>query len=215
MKRPIIGITCGLKEDCYELNKKYVEQIAEAGGEPVILCRGFDSLEMLDGLLLTGGGDVAPGLAGTPESPLVNGIDHERDELEFKLCRSAGKLGMRVLGICRGAQVINCAMGGSLYYDIEECLRVNEGHKYRGEVIYHEISVKKDTLLHRLLGGNVKVNSYHHQAVRDAAPGFTVSALSPEGIVEAIENKEENILGVQWHPERMDMGGLFAWLIGG
>lgn len=215
MSKPLIGITCGSNETKYELTKLYAEQVAKAGGDPVILCAGFTGIEKLDGLLLSGGDDVAPKLARTPESPLIKGIDPERDELEVKLCRGAAERHMRVLGICRGVQMLNCAMGGTLHYDIEECLHLEEEHKYKGEVIYHDLEVKKDTLLYRILGGNIRVNSYHHQAVRDVAPGFFVSAHSPGGIVEAIENREKNMLGVQWHPERIDMTELFIWLTKG
>jgi putative glutamine amidotransferase len=215
MSKPLIGITCGSNETKYELTKLYAEQVLKAGGDPVILCAGFSGIEKLDGLLLTGGDDVSPKLAGTPESPLIKGIDPERDELEMRMCKGAEMLHMRVLGICRGIQMMNCAMGGTLYYDIEECLHLEEEHKYRGEVIYHDLEVKKDSLLYRIVGERIRVNSYHHQAVRDAAPGFCVSAVSPGGVIEAIENRGENMLGVQWHPERIDMTELFRWLTNG
>lgn len=216
MNKPLIGITCGSNETetKYELVKLYAEQIAKAGGDPVILCTGFEGLEKLDALLLTGGGDVAPKYAGTPESPLIDSVDPERDELEIRLCSGAAKRNMKVLGICRGHQLINCVMGGTLHYDIEECLHIEEEHQYKGEEIYHDLTIKNDTLLHRLLGAKAKVNSYHHQAVRDIAPGFLISAVSEGGVIEAIENKEKNMLGVQWHPERIDMSELFLWLVG-
>jgi putative glutamine amidotransferase len=215
MSRPLIGITCGSNETKYELTKLYAEQVLKAGGDPVILCPGFSGIERLDGLLLSGGDDVSPKLAGTPDSPLIMGIDPLRDELEISMCKGAQMLHKKVLGICRGIQMLNCAMGGTLYYDIEECLHPAEEHRYKGEVIYHELEVKKETLLYLIVGGRIRVNSYHHQAVRNVAPGFSVSTVSPGGVIEAIENREMNMLGVQWHPERIEMTELFLWLTNG
>ena len=213
MTKPLIGITCGLNETKYELYKVYIDEIAKAGGSPVILCPGFDAIEKLDGLILSGGDDIAAKYAGTPESPLIKGVDAERDELELSLCRHASKRGMKILGICRGAQMINCAFGGSLHYDIDECLKPNEEHSYKGAVLFHDINITPGTLLHSLLGDKASVNSYHHQAVNSVAPRFSISARSNGGVIEAIENADRNILGVQWHPEKMGMKELFQWLI--
>jgi putative glutamine amidotransferase len=164
--------------------------------------------DRLDGLLLAGGGDVAPARYGAGPHPAVAGVSAERDETELALARWAAAEGKPLLGICRGAQVLNVALGGTLYADLSEhpgALR----HTYLAaeggfELRAHPVAVSGASRLGRLLGGPaaLAVNSLHHQACRALAPGLVAAAVAPDGVVEAVELPEHPFaLAVQWHPE--------------
>ncbi|MDI3280396.1 MAG: gamma-glutamyl-gamma-aminobutyrate hydrolase family protein [Bacillota bacterium] len=220
MARPIIGITC-LSEE--EKAKPYAEAVAAHGGLVVLLpaLPGYDRApgegelvqlgQRLDGLLLSGGGDLDPSAYGQPPSPWLRGLCPERDALELALARWAIKAGLPVLGICRGLQVLNVAGGGTLYQDVERehpgggpPLLPHEQEEGR-PVATHPVQVEPGTLLWKVLGrGEVPVNSFHHQAARVVAPGWVASARAPDGLVEWIELPGHPFaLGVQWHPEEL------------
>ena len=156
-----------------------------------------------DGILFSGGGDIAPRLCGITDYDPARLIDPfpERDEYELELARLAYERNIPTLGICRGIQIMNCALGGSLHFDIP-------GHtqKRSREQPSHSVSVAGGTLLHKLLGTNgLEINSFHHQSVAEHAPSLTVSAVAQDGVIEALEAPNKRFwMGVQWHPEHME-----------
>jgi putative glutamine amidotransferase len=171
-------------------------------------------LDDCDGLVLTGGPDVHPDFYGMAFDSLRCSIDAYRDTLEFELIKNAEKKKMPMLAICRGMQILNVAHGGTLIVDIPEDTDSEIPHQVAGEDVFHPISIMENTLLHNLsesLFGNV--NSNHHQAVKVLAKDFVISALSPDGIIEAFEFADKSkpfLIAVQWHPERLDQDSRFA-----
>ena len=186
-----------------------------------------DALKGMDGLLLTGGDDVAPTRYGEQAHPAVKEVAPERDEFELALVQEARRRGMPILAICRGMQVLNVASGGSLVQDIPS--QVTGAIDHRQQVpphqsfdMAHEVWVDKDSLLAKLLrerlvdADTCSVNSRHHQAVKRLAEGFKVSATAPDGVIEAIEDSSGAFcVGVQWHPENFYRTGEFRPLFEG
>jgi gamma-glutamyl-gamma-aminobutyrate hydrolase PuuD len=205
----VIGITaCRKLED-------YRQSILHVGGEVRIIetSSAVSSLDGIDGLLLTGGEDVAPARYGQEPHASVVEVNPERDQLEVTLIAEARRLRLPILGICRGIQILNVACGGTLVQDIpsevsgaiEHSLTVPPHQPFS---LAHEVWLEKDTLLSRLMRERLgttdtcEVNSRHHQAVGRPAAGFVTSATAPDGVVEALEDPEARFcLGVQWHPE--------------
>jgi putative glutamine amidotransferase len=228
---PVIGVTATLKEDMEEVATRplgrfvradfdYVDGVAQAGGAPVVLppvmdARAADSVvEGLDGLLLSGGSDLHPSYYGEEPIPELDVTIPERDELEMALLESALHRGIPIFGICRGLQVLNVAFDGTLYQDlpsqVDQDLLKHRQTTPKWQAT-HEIEVHGDTGIAGIMGGGtIKVNSYHHQAIKDLAGDFVVSAKSSDGIVEAIEYRdlsERWIVAVQWHAEAMRQSG--------
>ncbi len=215
--KPVIGITSSLLEnDCrdyYKLYTNYCQCISDSGGIPVIIPAAEKSsvdvyLDMMNGLLLSGGPDIAPAYYG--QEVKVNNITTVkiRDESEILLTEKALEKDMPVLGICRGMQVLNVASGGTLYQDINRCGISSFNHSVTGPEEYsgtHMVTLNKGSILFELFQREkFMVNSIHHQAVEKAAPGFAGTALSEDGIIEGIESSIHYFaIGVQWHPERM------------
>ena len=184
----------------------------------------LSTLERIDGLLLTGGGDINPLFLGEEPVKNLSSINHRRDRQELILTRLAANRQIPILGICRGIQIMTAALGGKLYQDIhsqhsEPCIK----HSQELDRSYpsHTVEVEKESLLSRIFDGEerLNVNSFHHQAVKEPTQGFMVSARATDGIIEAIESTEyKSMLGVQWHPECMilcddeSMLPLFRWL---
>lgn len=192
--------------------RKYAVAVLSAGGLPVFLpvLPGADAgpyLTAIDGLLLPGGGDVDPALFGEAPHPEIGRVIRELDDFEIALARGAVEAGIPVLGICRGEQVLNVALGGTLIQHIPA--EVPGAVPHTGGPMAepsHAIDVPAGTLLARILGaGRHEVNSTHHQSVRRVAPGLRCSAACPDdGIIEAIESPDARfVLGVQFHPEEM------------
>lgn len=229
---PLIGITMHRPADpdrasLDALLAGIVQGVERAGGWPVLLppdlgpaaLRG--AFSRLDGLLFSGGGDLDPARYGAPPHPLAVGIDPARDEAELALMRWAVAEARPVFGICRGAQVLNVALGGTLYGDVAEhpgALR----HTYASEEAAarpHPVQVAEGSRLAELLGLPVlAVNSLHHQAVRAPAPRLRVTARAPDGLIEAVEVPDHPFaVAVQWHPESLpdapEMQRLFAGLV--
>jgi putative glutamine amidotransferase len=208
--------------------RAYLKALAEAGAAYILIPRNLapDALravfEKVDGLLFPGGGDIAPARLGPATHPAVYGVDDERDELEFNLARWAAEQGKPFLGICRGIQVVNAALGGSLYLDLPSqrpgSLQHDSPRDWPGDRPAHRVIVTADTLLARVLGQtNLLVNSMHHQAVCAVAPGLELSAEAEDGVAEGVELPGHPFgLAVQWHPELMpdrpEMRRLFAGL---
>ncbi len=211
----VIGITCGWDDNSgrYYLNSLYARAITAAGGTPVLIpdCleRGETQqlLSMVGGLLLTGGGDVDPVYFGEEPLPPCGEITPARDAFEIELVRMSLAADLPILGICRGAQVLNIAAGGDIYQDINTQIKGSLRHQQRAPLWAptHNIQIRPDTRLMTILQEKtVRVNSFHHQAVRNPAPGFVVCALANDGVIEAIESTTHRFaLGIQCHPEGM------------
>lgn len=195
------------------VQKEYTDAILEAGGIPVVLPYILDKSDIaelcrpLDGLLLTGGGDIDPTLFGEEPHPGLGEIIPERDEMEIKLVQWFIENKKPILGICRGCQILNIALGGDMIQDFKGQKPDVIQHSQRAPRYHasHTIELKEGSLLHSIFGElQVKVNSYHHQAVRQPAPSLIASAHAKDGVVEAIESKQGDfVVGVQWHPECM------------
>jgi putative glutamine amidotransferase len=220
----LIGITaCRKIED-------YRQAVLHTGGDVRIVdpTMAVDAaLDGLDGLMLTGGDDVAPSRYGEEKHAAVVEVEPERDDFEIALVREARRRDLPIFAICRGIQVLNVAYGGSLVQDIAS--QVNGALDHRRTVpphqpfeLAHEVWFEKDSLLGRLMrerlndADTCEVNSRHHQAVKQVASGFRVTATAPDGIVEAIEDPAARFcLGVQWHPENFWRTGEFRSLFEG
>jgi putative glutamine amidotransferase len=227
---PLIGITSGTEPafaGFYILRHDYVRAVELSGGVPLVLAPAGAALHpallsRLDGLVLTGGLDVTPRLYGESPHPTVTDTSAERDEFEVKLVREALAHDLPLLAICRGMQLLNVALGGTLVQDIRaetgSAIRHDDFTRPRTEIA-HSVSVVAGTRLHDLLGRNeVAVNSLHHQAVDRLATPLVACAFAPDGLVEAVEFPARRfVLGVQWHPEAWwregRFGALFAALV--
>ena len=229
---PLIAITGNYSSGMCTMLEGYFASIVHAGGSPVIVPPYADEalmeslLEHVDGLILSGGGDIDPHLLGEEPLPEVGEPNVPRDAQELPLVRMAVHKQIPILGICRGLQVMTAALGGKLWQDIYVQGGATLNHDQSPaprHTMSHNVNISPDTLLAKILERNqdFPVNSFHHQAVREAAPGFRVSALSSDGIIEAVESTEgKPMIGVQWHPECMILGDdtsmlpLFRWLVG-
>ena len=200
----------------------YIESVKRAGGEPRVLSIDMPpTLDGLDGVLFTGGGDVDPAHYRDARHPNTNEPDAARDAFELALAKLALEKDTPLLAICRGLQVVNVAAGGTLVQDIPAQVNQPLGHQVDSPpfAIAHEVWVTSGTLLARVmqeeLGDSevLQVNSRHHQAIAKAAEGFTISATAPDGIVEAIERPAARFcIAVQWHPENFWRTGEFRSL---
>jgi len=235
MPKPLIGITAerwsssaaSPSRNMQGALASYIDAVIGAGGLPVLIpltLVGDDLRELyerLDGVLLTGGGDIEPSLFNAVKHPKTREIDPDRDRVEVDLTRRATAGHKPLFGICRGIQVFNVALGGTLVQDIPDELGSDIGHmcpssKYPPNYHAHSVKVEEETLLARCLGRPIAhVNSRHHQAVKDVAPGLEIAARAPDGVIEAIELPDHPFaLGVQWHPENLqaqpEMKALFV-----
>jgi putative glutamine amidotransferase len=219
MSLALIGITCGMKTkegiSTVSIPEAYMQAVLKAGGLPVIIpptvsTAELDSLrQRLDGLLLTGGADVNPIRFNGKAHPKVYGIDENRDEVEINLAQTAARTGWPFLGICRGIQVLNVALGGTLYTDIQEqmpgALKHDYYPDYERNFEAHPVQLEADSSLARILHeSSIKVNSLHHQGLEKLAAHLRPIAAAPDHLVEAVELTGHPFgLGVQWHPEAM------------
>ena len=244
--QPVIGITTNFSDIDATLRDAYYKQVAAAGGTPVLIPPVADkdvlvnTLAHLDGLLLTGGGDINPLWAGEEPSTRLHNINAERDLPELMLTRLAFNRQIPILGICRGIQTLAVALGGTVQQDIyEDYIRTDETPgkkpaKDRTDTTYHaatlkhsqdadrgeathSVALRKPSMLYALYKEeHIMVNTFHHQAVKEPGKRFRITALSPDGVVEGIESTEfKPVMGVQWHPEWMgeEGGKLFHWLV--
>ena len=236
---PVIGITGNYEDLTCKLGRGYYQSVVEAGGVPVIIPPVADrhviinTLERIDGLILSGGGDYNPLWAGEEPSPLLHGINQERDNAELLISRLAYNRQIPILGICRGIQTLAMALGGKVAQDLSE----ESGKRKEERDIKHSqdadrsepthsVTIEQDSILYSAyqsylspltshLSPLLHVNSFHHQAVSDPGAKFRTVATAPDGIIEAMESSEyKPIMGVQWHPECMESGlPLFQWLV--
>jgi putative glutamine amidotransferase len=217
---PLVGVTAATALDSRgferaSLNLSYLRAIEAAGAVPLVLTPGMAreqlraALGLCVGLVLTGGGDVAPERYGQARHESIIGVSEPRDELEFEAIEEAERLGMPVLAICRGMQVLNVALGGSLVQDIPTMVEGALAHSVQeprhGPA--HAVEVEAGSRLAEIAGGTwFEVNSRHHQAVDRLGAGLVVTGRAPDGIIEAVEAPGERfVVAVQWHPE--DMAG--------
>lgn len=220
---PIIGITPSPTVDAlphgvyhrFSLAANYVNAILAAGGLPVILPpqerHNGQILDMVDGLLFSGGADLDPSLYGDASvHPQTYGIDKPRDRFELSLIASALERDMPMLCICRGIQVLNVALGGTLIQDIPDQLNREQPHRQHELGIdssqpSHSVEAAPDSLLAAIYGTtDLRVNSYHHQSIKAPASALTIAAASPDGVIEAVVAASRSfVCGLQWHPELM------------
>lgn len=217
---PIIGISSARRmitssageTRAHVLYTTYTGMIRRAGGLPILLTPGPPDeaeavLDQIDGLLLSGGGDVDPALYdGTPHEALYD-VDPLRDDFELALARGAAERRLPLLAICRGMQITNVALGGTLIEDIATTHPEALEHRRHGPAVtepQHEVTVTPGSTTAKALDSEtVEANTIHHQALRDVATALRVTARAPDGIIEAVEPTDEEwpMWGVQWHPE--------------
>jgi len=211
--RAIIGVSSNIKEDLLSVPLSNVRAITQFGGVPIVLPNlEMDGIEeiasTIDGLLLTGGGDIDPTLFGEEPLPGLGNIVPERDRFEVALIHKMLKLNKPILGICRGAQILSIAMGGDMYQDIYSqrdgslLQHDQQAPNWHGS---HFVEVTEGSLLRKIVGvDKFKVNSYHHQALRNMPEGFIVSGVASDGVIESFESTNHTfVMGVQWHPESL------------
>lgn len=215
-----IGVTTGRSTSSYgypvfTLAEAYIDALQMAGATPVIIPLGLPEehlsslLSRLDGVLFSGGGDVHPWRYGGLPNPLVDSVDEDRDRVEILLVSHAVQQGLPIFGICRGLQLINVALGGTLYEDLGEQLPGSLQHIDFGmhprDYLAHSVQVEPGSLLAEVLGcTTTEVNSLHHQGIRQLAPGLCLSASAPDGVIEGVELPSYPFgLAVQWHPENL------------
>jgi gamma-glutamyl-gamma-aminobutyrate hydrolase PuuD len=213
-RAPLIGISCGRSDSgASTLNATYTEAVARAGGIPVIFPTVADSalaatlVRRVDGVIFSGGPDVDPSHYGESFWNETVEVDTLRDASDLLLARAALAARKPVMGICRGEQLLNVVLGGSLYQDIPTQVDTLVAHSGAR----HRIGVEKGSVLYQLFGqDSLTVNSFHHQAVKDVAPGIRVTAYAPNGIVEAYEYGDR-LIAFQFHPEALARSD-DAWL---
>jgi putative glutamine amidotransferase len=220
--RPLIGITCsrviGGAWGAYDRGHfmdytftEYSRAIADCGGASVLIPVVPDKapistvIERIDGLLLSGGPDVNPARYGDLPGDKLGEIDEDQDRMEMLATALAFEQDLPILAICRGIQLLNVARGGTLYQDISSEVpgSINHVQQAAKAVNTHRVAIGEKTRLRRIMGEDeIWVNGRHHQALRDPAPGLTVSGRAPDGIIEAVEAADRPfVIGVQWHPE--------------
>jgi microsomal dipeptidase-like Zn-dependent dipeptidase/gamma-glutamyl-gamma-aminobutyrate hydrolase PuuD len=214
----IIGLSVNHKEGTSRIADAYVNAVIKAGGIPVLIPLINDETTLkeivsrIDGLILSGGGDIYAPLFGEELHPSVESYDLERDRYEIALVKLAEEIQMPILGICRGAQLINVAFGGSLIQDIPSHVpesTVNHNQTEAREIATHSVWIASGAQLRQILQKKeIMVNSFHHQAINLVAPGLDGVGLAEDAVIEAIESSEgKSILGVQWHPENGAVAG--------
>jgi putative glutamine amidotransferase len=213
---PTLAIPAGAKPARFGINQTYVRALAAAGCAPVMipLLDDHDRLRAiygrLDGIVFPGGADIAPGEYGEQPVDNLNVIEPERDKTELTLAHWAYEDDLPILGICRGQQLLNVALGGTLYQDLRHQGVTSVEHsdadgRARNKLI-HRVAIDPDSRLAQLIDEtSVDVNSLHHQAIKTLAPTLRLTAKSDDGVIEAIESSDRRFLiAVQWHPEELD-----------
>ena len=215
--QPLIGISTyhSIIRDS-GVHNTYVNAVIRAGGLPVLIPMTTDAavlnqlISRLDGMILTGGDDVDPAYYNEAAIAQLGAVDPPRDEYDLTIIKLAADKRLPILGICRGAQLINVAFGGTLYQDLptQYPSSIVHSQKEENDIGTHLISIEKGSLLNRILPDSTYcVNSFHHQAIKEVAPGFKVTAYAPDHVVEGIETSaRRNIIAVQFHPECLIMG---------
>ena len=215
---PIIGVTSIMSTNAsgspvLQLGQAYLDAIQKAGGILLVIPIGIEQIKIksllsrLDGLLLSGGGDIDPRTFKGASHPKVYGTSHERDSLEFNLLEAAVTSNKPFLAICRGIQVLNVAFGGDLYTHIQDQVEKSLKHdwfpKFPRDKLAHTVRLIPGSKLHRIFNTDeIRVNSLHHQGIKTVGDGLKATAFAPDGLVEGLEVDGAGFaLGVQWHPE--------------
>lgn len=220
MSGPIIGVTAyrnlsrsGFPQ--FSASENYIQSVIQAGACPLMIPPGVKEADLdtlvqrLDGLLLSGGGDIHPDFYGSGEHPLVSDVDLDRDRLELSLLEKCMRLEMPLLGICRGFQLINVGLGGTLFEDILDQKDGSLKHDYSPgwprNHLAHEVILEPGSTLAQLFGAtNIQVNSLHHQGIRRLSDRLKALGSAPDGILEALQIRDYPFgIAVQWHPEEM------------
>lgn len=225
MKKVIIAITADqMIEPSVVINQNRAdfspndlkEAIFQAGGIPIVLpfpedltnvddaARAYVGL--FDGLVIPGGPDIDPTFFGEEPICELGRTNYKRDRFELALIKAAVSADKAIFGICRGLQVINVALGGTLYQDLyvqNNKSLLKHAQTAPGSFPTHHVTVKNESHLHELIGSRAYVNSRHHQAIKEISPVLSATAFASDGVIEAVESSEKNILAVQWHPENM------------
>ena len=231
-KRPVIGISASRSEEQrrLSLSETYLNAVYRAGGMPMVFPSSItdekaidEMLDLVDGVLLSGGIDVHPRYFGEEILPECGAIDETRDAFELTLTRRAIERGMPVLGICRGIQVLAIALGGTIFQDIESQLGIsNSEHRHEPIEDYkHAVRFKEGGLFERITGTTLMLtNSMHHQSVKDAGDKLIIEGITMDGIIEAVSmSGNEAVLGVQFHPECLESfsdpaARIFSYFVG-
>lgn len=216
-KRPLIGITMDIMETekgLYQyIHKNYLDSIERAGGSPLTIPISHDDESIkriaraIDGLILSGGGDIHPSYYGEEAITKLTLTPHDRTDFELSLLEETIKIKKPILGICYGMQLINVALGGNLYQDIKKQVSKSKDHRKN-----HSVKISPESRLRSIMDGAevIEVISTHHQAIKDIGRNLVVSAIAEDGIIEAIEMEDYPFLiGVQWHPEK-EIGDFFT-----
>lgn len=232
-EKPVIGITGSFSKKAgprgsFTIGGDYVKSVQMAGGCPMVTPVTTDQemiaayVDAIDGYLCPGGFDVAPQMYGEEPSRWMEFFDMNQDIFEMQMVKRCVAAKKPVLGICRGMQVINVLYGGNMIQDIHGQTQTTQAHRGSMEARdepFHWVTLAEGSIIRERMGADkIMTNSFHHQAVKDIAPGFVVTGTASDGIVEAIECKEKKILCVQFHPENMaqrfaDFVHLFRWLV--
>lgn len=215
MSRVRIGITTYGRDEGnrFSVPAEYVDAVRRAGATAVLFPPGDDALEhwleFVDGVILAGGGDIDPARYGGTMHETIYMIDRERDGSEIALAGQLAETGLPTLGICRGAQILNVALGGTLHPHVPEVFGDGVHHRLPPrEPSSHPVRVEAGSRLAAILGTEeMEAASWHHQAIRDPAPGLEVAAHAPDGVIEAVEMRSHPwLVAVQWHPEMTAAG---------
>lgn len=218
MPVPVIGVTTSHSQSAsglslITLTEAYVQALLRAGATPLLIPLGLSSehlsnlLPRLDGILFTGGGDIHPERYASSMHPLVSEIDPDRDQVELGLFENTLQARLPFMGICRGLQLVNVGLGGTLYEDILDQHPGAQRHQFSGEhprnFLAHWVNIQEDSRLAEIVqAGSARVNSLHHQGIARLAPGLRPVAFAPDGIIEAVELQGYPFgMAVQWHPE--------------
>lgn len=220
--KPVIGISGSIlinKGNAFSgyrrsyVNQDYVEAVLRAGAIPFIIPFNEDleatreMVEKVDGIILSGGHDVNPYYYGEDPMLKIGELFPERDVFDMELYKTAIELKEPIFGICRGYQIINVINGGTLYQDLSyaDFVKIKHDQVDNPTQATHFVELEEGTFLKNILGEKYKVNSFHHQILKDVAPGFKVVAKSSDGVIESIEKITEDsfVIGVQWHPEML------------
>ncbi|MBB4930766.1 putative glutamine amidotransferase [Lipingzhangella halophila] len=226
MTRPVVGVSVYNERarwgEAWDLPAAllpwaYVESVAATGAAPVLLppVQGTAAaVPRLDALVLAGGGDIDPGRYGCPTAPRTAGVRPERDTAEIDLLTAALDLGIPVLGICRGMQLLNIVRGGTLAQHLPDIVGSSRHRQRTGVFDSHPVTVAPHTRTAEILGrAELDVPTYHHQGLAELGTGVVATAWAHDGVVEAIEYEDvPGVVGVQWHPEMGEDPGMFAWL---
>lgn len=215
-KQPIIGVTSNLEfvreNISYTLYYSYLEAIKKAGGIPIVLTLGSEEMikawvDMIDGVLLTGGNDIHPKHYDGNLHPELGLLTPKLDESDMLIVKKAYKKKLPMLGICRGSHLINVALGGTLLSDINSEFSDPENHLDKGNrnsLLSHKIKIERDSILYTIYEEEeVEVNSFHHQAIDTLGDGLKCTAHAYDGVKEAFESEDGNIMGTQFHPEEL------------